>query len=59
MEGVYKDLHIMKTKGIKLAKYAVYYGYIPLILFLGNTNIYKYVGYKTINYEEVFNKGRQ
>jgi hypothetical protein len=35
MEGVYKDLHMIKIKGTTLAKNLIYYGYIPLILYLG------------------------
>lgn len=47
MDGVIKDLKKIESQGMQIFKKVVYYGYIPLIL---------YVGIKTVDWEALFPK---
>jgi hypothetical protein len=47
MDGVIKDLKKIEEKGMLLAKKLIYYGYIPLIL---------YIGGRTVDWSAIFPK---
>jgi hypothetical protein len=39
MDGVIKDLKKIEEKGTLIAKKLIYYGYIPLILYIGGRTV--------------------
>jgi hypothetical protein len=47
MDGVIKDLKKIETQGMHIIKKVIYYGYIPLIL---------YIGFKTTDWQALFPK---
>lgn len=47
MDGVVKDLKKIGTQSAQISKKLIYYGYIPLIL---------YLGFKTVDWENLIPK---